>query len=91
MDQLPNADYDIRFINPHFFHLNYMKLTLIKLQRPHYIARALEEACKLLEVGFEYVCEMDGKKLFRKCKCARVKMSILHGKHHENVDSIRVK
>ncbi len=28
----------------------------------------LDEACKLLEVGFEYVCDMDGKKLFRKRK-----------------------
>lgn len=28
----------------------------------------LDEACKLLEVGFEYVCDMDCKKLFRKRK-----------------------
>jgi integrase len=28
----------------------------------------LDEACKLLELGFEYVCEMDGQKLFRKRK-----------------------
>ena len=28
----------------------------------------LEEACKLMEVGFEYVCDMDDKKLFRKRK-----------------------
>ena len=28
----------------------------------------LEEARKLLEVGFEYVCDMNGKKLFRKRK-----------------------
>ena len=26
------------------------------------------EACKLLEVGFEFVTEFDGKKLFRKQK-----------------------
>lgn len=32
------------------------------------VATSLEEACKLLEVGFEYVCEMEGKKLFRKRK-----------------------
>lgn len=32
-------------------------------------ARAkLDEACKLLEVGFEYVTDMQGKKLFRKRK-----------------------
>jgi hypothetical protein len=32
------------------------------------IAESLDNACKLLEVGFEYVTEMDGKKLFRKRK-----------------------
>jgi integrase len=32
------------------------------------VAAGLEEACKLLEVGFEYVTDMDGKKLFRKRK-----------------------
>jgi integrase len=32
------------------------------------VASGLEEACKLLEVGFEYVCDMDNKKLFRKRK-----------------------
>jgi len=32
------------------------------------VATSLEEACKLLEVGFEYVCEYDSKKLFRKRK-----------------------
>jgi integrase len=32
------------------------------------IAESLEQACKLLEVGFEYVTDMDGKKLFRKRK-----------------------
>ena len=32
------------------------------------IAETLEEACKLLQVGFEYVTDMDGKKLFRKRK-----------------------
>lgn len=26
----------------------------------------LEEACKLLEVGFEYVCDIEGFGLFRK-------------------------
>ncbi len=30
------------------------------------VAETLDEACKLLEVGFEYVTEIDGKKLFRK-------------------------
>jgi hypothetical protein len=32
------------------------------------VAESLQEACKLLEVGFEYVTDMDGKKLFRKRK-----------------------
>jgi len=31
-------------------------------------AETLEEAYKLLEVGFEYVTDMDDKKLFRKRK-----------------------
>jgi hypothetical protein len=32
------------------------------------VAESLEEACRLLEVGFEYVMDMDGKKLFGKRK-----------------------
>jgi integrase len=32
------------------------------------IAETLDQACKLLEVGFEYVTDMEGKKLFRKRK-----------------------
>jgi integrase/predicted RNA-binding Zn-ribbon protein involved in translation (DUF1610 family) len=32
------------------------------------VASSLEESCKLLEVGFEYVTEFEGKKLFRKRK-----------------------
>jgi hypothetical protein len=32
------------------------------------VADTIEEACKLLEVGFEYVCEIDGKRIFRKRK-----------------------
>jgi len=32
------------------------------------VAQTLEDACKLLESGFEYVTDMDGKKLFRKRK-----------------------
>jgi len=32
------------------------------------VTETLEEACKLMEVGFEYVTDMDGKKLFRKRK-----------------------
>jgi len=32
------------------------------------VAATVEEACKLLEVGFEYVTEFDGEKLFRKRK-----------------------
>ena len=31
-------------------------------------AKNLDEACKLLEVGFKYVCEMERCKLFRKRK-----------------------
>jgi hypothetical protein len=32
------------------------------------VAATIEEACKLLEVGFEYVTDIEGKKLFRKRK-----------------------
>ncbi len=32
------------------------------------VARTIEEACKLVESGFEYICEMDGVKLFKKRK-----------------------
>jgi hypothetical protein len=32
------------------------------------VAQTLDEATKLLEVGFEYVTDMDGAKLFKKRK-----------------------
>ena len=32
------------------------------------VAQNLDEACKLLEVGFEYVTDINGAKLFRKRK-----------------------
>jgi hypothetical protein len=32
------------------------------------VARSLEEACRLVEQGFEYVTEVDGAKIFRKRK-----------------------
>jgi hypothetical protein len=32
------------------------------------VATAVEEALKLIEEGFEFVCDMDGQKLFRKRK-----------------------
>jgi len=32
------------------------------------VPQSLDEACKLLEVGFEYVTDMNGAKLFRKRK-----------------------
>ena len=32
------------------------------------VASTVEKACKLVEVGFEYVTEFDGKKLFKKRK-----------------------
>jgi hypothetical protein len=32
------------------------------------VAETLQEACKLLEVGFEYVTDLSGAKLFRKRK-----------------------
>ncbi len=30
------------------------------------VARTLQEACALVEAGFEYVCDMDGAKIFGK-------------------------
>ena len=32
------------------------------------VAKSVEEACKLIEAGFQYVTEMDGAKIFRKRK-----------------------
>ena len=32
------------------------------------VAWTLGEACKLVEAGFEYVCEIEGAKIFRKRK-----------------------
>jgi hypothetical protein len=44
---------------------------LIELKDGEYIckvAKNVEEASPLIEVGFEYVCDFDGAKLFRKRK-----------------------
>ena len=32
------------------------------------VAKTIEEACQLIEAGFEYVCEMDDVKIFRRRK-----------------------
>jgi hypothetical protein len=32
------------------------------------VAHSEQEACKLIEGGFEFVCDFNGNKLFRKCK-----------------------
>jgi len=32
------------------------------------VAKTIEEACQLVEAGFEYVCEMDDVKIFRRRK-----------------------
>jgi len=50
--------------------------TLIYTQMAHFhdddyvskVAKTVEETCQLVEAGFEYVCEMDGIKIFRKPK-----------------------
>ena len=42
---------------------------LINFKDDDYIARVAHsenEACKLIEAGFEFVCDFNGKKLFRK-------------------------
>jgi len=44
---------------------------LIDFQEDEYhvrTAKTIEEACKLVEAGFEYVTEMEAVKLFRKRK-----------------------
>lgn len=51
---------------------NTLKYTqLVNLGDSDYVARVaktVEEACQLVEAGFDYVCEIDGAKLFRKRK-----------------------
>ena len=51
---------------------NTLKYTqLVDFQDDEYVskvAKTVEEACQLVEAGFEYVCEMDGVKIFRKRK-----------------------
>ena len=34
----------------------------------HGVARTVEEACRLVDAGFEYVCGFQGAKIFRKRK-----------------------
>jgi len=44
---------------------------LVKFESDEYhsaVARTVEEACRLIEAGFEYVHNFDGVKLFRKRK-----------------------
>jgi len=44
---------------------------LIKVEEDEYvckIAKTVEQATELIEAGFDYVCEIDGVKLFRKRK-----------------------
>jgi len=44
---------------------------LVDFKDEDYISKVawnLDEACKLAEAGFEYVCEVEGGKIFRKPK-----------------------
>jgi hypothetical protein len=44
---------------------------LIKVEEDEYVckvAKTVEQAAELVEAGFDYVCEIDGVKLFRKRK-----------------------
>jgi len=57
-------------INNTMIYIN-LERAIFKESNEEFTVRAvdtLEEACKIMEVGFEYVCDMDGKKLFRKRK-----------------------
>jgi len=44
---------------------------LVDFKDENYVSKVawnLEEACKLVEAGFEYVCEVEGGKIFKKPK-----------------------
>jgi hypothetical protein len=43
---------------------------LVDLKNEDYVARIVhsEEACQLIGAGFEFVCDINGHKLFRKKK-----------------------
>ena len=44
---------------------------LVNFKRTDFISRVawnVEEACKLVEAGFEFVCELDNGRIFRKPK-----------------------
>jgi len=66
---------DIVYIQRVLGHKN-IKNTLIYIQLVNFetdeyvakVAKTLDEACQLVEAGFEYVTEMDGAKIFRKRK-----------------------
>ena len=48
-----------------------LERAVFKTSNDEFIVKAvdnLEEACKLVEVGFEYVTDVEGKKVFRKRK-----------------------
>ena len=57
-------------INNTMIYIN-LERAIFKETNDEFTVRAtsdIDEACKLMEVGFEYACDMDGKKLFRKRK-----------------------
>lgn len=57
-------------INNTMIYIN-LERAIFKETNDEFTVRAtssVEEACKFIEVGFEYVCDMNGKKLFRKRK-----------------------
>ena len=45
-------------------------MNFIKILRPYVckVAKTVKEASELVESGFDYVCDVDGYKLFRKRK-----------------------
>jgi hypothetical protein len=51
---------------------NTLKYTqLVNFQNDDYVskvANTIEEACELVEAGFEYVCDIEGTKIFKKRK-----------------------
>jgi hypothetical protein len=57
-------------INNTLIYIN-LERAIFKTSNDEFTVRAVksvDETCKLVEVGFEYVTEIDGKKIFRKRK-----------------------
>jgi len=52
----------------HYVHLSQLIFEQEKEEYICKVARTIDEAAELIEVGFEHVCEIEGARLFRKRK-----------------------